>query len=195
MIVDQSFHRCLDDPAQGHSLRLEGFLQGIAIEIGDGTIESDRQLVPMVILLDIADEEASESSDHQVLDTGFREVFLQEGHETCQEAIGQFLAVDTVDDLCLREVESRMEALADRRGQLMLQHIPHQGLPQDGPTALIAEDKAQWRYILRDSLPIIGTGITACAQDAHEEILHADMRGERMGDWRLSSLQVSNESD
>lgn len=59
-----------------------------------------------LVVAHVAREELSKTVDDHVVDDGFLAVLGDKGHERCEEAIGQWLAVDALDDVGRCELEA-----------------------------------------------------------------------------------------
>lgn len=141
------------------------FFQEGLIMPGDGAGQMD-QVVPAIVLHDVAGKERPEAIAYQPADGRFFYMPEQKGGQACQETVRERLFIDLFQDDSRRQARLRKENLPQSQRQLILQHIPDQPFPQYGTTSLIAQDKAQGKYVLDDLFPVVQAGIGAGPQNA-----------------------------
>ena len=88
VILYQSFHRSLHDAAKVHAFVLKSLFERLTKYLGYRPVETDRQLIPSVVLLYIATQKAAEAFFYKIVYTRLADVFGQERHKAGKESIG-----------------------------------------------------------------------------------------------------------
>ena len=100
--AEQARERALEDGAEGKALTRGRLLEFGLVVPGNAANETDRQ-VATIIRQDVTKEEIIEIADDNLADSLIVEVAVDELGEGGQKAVGQWLAIDTIDDIGHRQ--------------------------------------------------------------------------------------------
>ena len=141
MVGFESFQRRAQDAADRQAQGVGGFPNFLLKIVGDGAREM-QGTVPEGIGTDVPAEKIGEAFPEQGLYFRSLTMLAQERGQTRQEAVGQRLSVNFLQDIGGLQVIGFQQRLAQVVGQLPLQAVADQSLSQDGATAFIAQNIA-----------------------------------------------------
>lgn len=170
MIACHGLYGLLNGFAHLEAFLLNGGLELWCETVDDATHEADREVGTLIVEY-VATDETAELIGDELLDGLMIYVACQEWNEGGEEEVGLWLAIDSVDDLCLSETQFVVEGLEQRGWQLALEDIAHQTFAQAGSTAFVAQDKAQGRCLLHYFLSVEKAGVGSSAEYAGDALL------------------------
>ena len=128
VIFNQTFHGSLHNAPKVHAFLLKSLFEWLTVYLGYRPVETYWQLIPSVVLPDIAAQKAAEALLYKVVDAGLTDVFGQERHKAGEESVGFGLAVNAVNDFGTRQFVLLKKPVSNFLWHLIFQNIAHKQL-------------------------------------------------------------------
>ena len=97
MVIHQSVHGAGLNFSYRHTQRIGGFLEFVGKAVGQRAYEMYRQ-PGLVVVDDVAGKEFRETLDYHLVNLGYGAFLIYERRETGNEPVGQWLAVNALND-------------------------------------------------------------------------------------------------
>jgi len=112
MVMQQPIDGTFQDGAESETLCVSRFSQLVTEMPGDAAHKGHGH-VWMVIGTDVIAEKVTEIICHQMLDGRVRQVVMDERSEGCQKTVGHRFTIDSLDNICHRQMTLRLKLQSD----------------------------------------------------------------------------------
>lgn len=165
MVANQAFHRALENGTYLNAHFLCGLGKYLLIMECYGADEMYLAML-IIVLHDVPFQESLETVQHQRAHTRLIQILSEEWRQACQEAVREWFAVYTVDDVCRFQIELFEELLFQFRSHLILQNITYQQFAQASTATFVAKDETQGGDVGTNMFAVVITRVGTCAHDA-----------------------------
>ena len=162
MILYETLDGVMEDSSEGVFFGFYGLRELVCEVMSDAADEGKWQIL-VLIRGDIDADEVNKTLAHEVFDIRIGKMVVDKLRQTGEETVCQRLTIDAIDDFRQRKFRFLLKFRLQILRQKSAVEVVQEALSHHGSTPLVAQNIPQGRCMLQDVLPVVKTGIRACA--------------------------------